>query len=278
MSNSKLLEQYIKQTLNELVSNPIVYLKNYLTMTDVEKGSDMARRDLYQFAEWLEIEFEFELEEETATIIHALEEDDYERAEDVINTIAKSHPDAMEKYHHSNSEMAQYSDAPSYLHMSFQEIIKNQWLIHFTDASYDIASEGFTQGVDDFATLGLTTHMSDAMKSYGGYNFAYRIDDYTSYGKVSGYGSHGSGWKYGTECVVFRASGILVDHFGDQEPQVIFFGNTAHDIIPITNSYDKWQVRSVKTMEPLFSDDKLETVVAWVIDNFEQYRKHLTGQ
>lgn len=65
-------------------------------------------------------------------------------------------------------------------------------------------------------------------------------------------------------------------HYGDDEPQVIFYGNTAKNIIPITNGEDKkWGVYSRYNGRLLFEDDDLKKVVYWVIRNYEQYRRQL---
>ena len=87
---------------------------------------------------------------------------------------------------------------------------------------------------------------------------------------------HGSGWKYGAECVIFRANGIEIYHSGDQEPQVIFEGKSATDIIPITSYEDIWQVgERGDTGEALFKDEDLDKVIWWIINNFAQYSKAL---
>ena len=102
-------------------------------------------------------------------------------------------------------------------------------------------------------------------------------------------GGHNAGYSYfsirgidqtrinmtlnGNEAVIFNASGLRLWHHGDEEPQVIFFGNTAKNIIPITGGEDKdWAVRNSKTNRIIFEDDNFDKVVQWVINNFIQYR------
>jgi len=64
-----------------------------------------------------------------------------------------------------------------------------------------IAKNGFTIGMSDMRKLGLTTYARNDgySKKYGGYNFAFSLDerDYKYAGN-----------KYGKEAIVFRASGL----------------------------------------------------------------------
>jgi hypothetical protein len=166
------------------------------------------------------------------------------------------------------------SDYPAWSYFDDSpELIKNQWLIHFTDDADSIVREGFKYGVDDMTKLGLTTHLGEFDKKYGGYNFAYLLSDFPRYGRRSYV--HGGGYKYGKEAVVFNASGIKLWHYGDEEPQVIFYGNTAKNIIPITKGENTdWSIRD-KNGRILFENDKLERVVDWLVDNYSQYRKSI---
>lgn len=116
--------------------------------------------------------------------------------------------------------------------------------------------------------LGLTCHLSEFEKKYGGYNFAYTLSDFPKYAKKSG------GYKYGSEAVVFNASGIKVWHYGDEEPQVIFYGNTAKNIIPITSGENTEFAIYSKDNKILYENDDLKNVVYWLIKNFNQYRKN----
>lgn len=129
-------------------------------------------------------------------------------------------------------------------------------------------------GVSEIEKLGLTTSLGEFDKKYGGYNFAYTLGDFKKYGR-SDY-TRGGGWKYGKEAVIFNASGVKLWHHGDEEPQVIFWGATAKNIIPLTRGDNMdWAVRSKVTGNILFESDELETLVRWVEAHFNQYRKHL---
>ena len=74
--------------------------------------------------------------------------------------------------------------------------------------------------------------------------------------------------------VLFRASGVKMWHYSDEEPQVIFYGNTAKNIIPITKGEN--YAYAIKSKDKiLYESDELEKVVDWVVDNYDQYRKKL---
>jgi hypothetical protein len=154
------------------------------------------------------------------------------------------------------------------------KIVKNKWLIHFTNNAEEIAREGFTKGVNDITKLGLTTRLSDIDKQFGGYNFAYLLGDYVKYSREMY-----SGYKYGKEAVLFRASGIKTNHSGDREPQVIFYGNTAKNIIPIkkTNKgeYGEYGIYDMRDGKLLYENNNLSKVVNWVVKNYDQYRSRL---
>ncbi len=159
---------------------------------------------------------------------------------------------------------------------SFSEatIVKNQWLIHFTDSAADIASEGFKYGTSDIDQLGLTHHQDKSTKR-GSYAFAYKSSNFERYYK----GRHG--FRYGDEAVLFRASGVSAYHYGDQEEQVIFSTRTASDIIPIYNAGGEFYVGNAelgKNGREADHDNMFENVpqaVDWVIKNFRQYKRLL---
>jgi hypothetical protein len=70
-------------------------------------------------------------------------------------------------------------------------------------------------------------------------------------------------------------------HYGDEEPQSIFWGETATDIIPISyNDYlGSWIVDSITDGDwedrKLPRYDDLSKLVDWIVANFTQYRKLL---
>ena len=123
----------------------------------------------------------------------------------------------------------------------FREILKDEWLVHLSDYAYDIMKEGFTKGVMDADQLALTTYMDDNIKEFGGFNFAYRQND------VSRHGRNRHEQKYGKEVVLFQVpKAILCDHYGDQEPQVIFWGSNAYNITYFYIDYDEYLVQGIQ--------------------------------
>lgn len=169
------------------------------------------------------------------------------------------------------------AEAPTHAYMSLERqklLPRNTWLVHFTDAPWDIASQGFKYGVDQMDRLGLTTYFKNEGqdKRYGGFNFAFLAD-----GRDALYAARGG--KYGKSAVMFQNSGTLVYHSGDGERQVVFHGSDVdpREIVVLTNDGGDWQVRShtaTKRDDILFTGD-FSKCVAWVEKNFRQYQSKL---
>ncbi len=268
-----------------LVRQELSWLKRYLTMSDADKGRDLADRFSGEFVEWLQDEFP---PDDTITtegydvteVVAAVEDGRYEVLYDIVGVVAEAFLRSADR----NPNLTNNADTPSYFFFDYQGIVKNQWLIHFTDQAYDIVRDGFTVGVDDLSRLGLTVFLNQRAKP-GGYNFAYTLDAFERYGRRESEHS----WKYGREAVLFRASGLELWHSGDEEPQVIFWGPSARDRIELNqNSYYEWDERYKERVEAdgwvvdacdgagaLFGAEKLTTVVGWVVRNFDQYRNKL---
>ncbi len=160
---------------------------------------------------------------------------------------------------------------PTCFAMRYEKVIKNQWLIHFTDWADKIWEEQtFKYGISDFNKLSYSSNYSNDLKPVsGGFNFAYDIIDYVKYG----HSSYREGrWKYGSEAVLFKASGIKAHHLGDNEPQVIFSGNTAKDIVWLHQMDKEWMVTNPKKRKIIYRAQTLPEVVNWVINNFNQYK------
>jgi hypothetical protein len=253
------------------VSNPIIYLKQYLTQEDWEKGAEVALDNEDHFLEWLE---------ENANLVE--DEPDLQQViEDGYVDDAWSLPkDVLEWYFKDIAHSLRgESWSPSWLFMDYVKVMKNQWMIHFTNDADGVACDGFRYGMDDLTRLGLTTHFTSAAKP-GGYNFAYDVDEWERYAR----GRHG--FKYGDEAVLFRASGIKVWHHSDGEYQVIFVGDTAKDIVPLTKGgYDGgWWANGIgkggreeqDSEQGDGSFDSLSEAVDWVTANYNQYKRLLT--
>jgi hypothetical protein len=248
------------------VVKTVAALKYYLEMTDAEKGRDLLINYPNEFADFLEEEHDHPDYENLASKVRK-NPDDVESLEDIDDALT------AEFYNWARNRIDDVY-APSYLFMESHGIIKDQWLIHFTSDANAIARNGFQFGVADLATLGLTTSFKNdsSIKRDGGYNFAYLLEDFEKYGRSRG----GRGWKYGSECVIFKASGLLVWHHGDEEYQVVFDGKTAHDIIPIVEGDDGWEITDWRRHDrPVFKAEELPRVIDWVVNNFEQYRSNI---
>lgn len=175
-----------------------------------------------------------------------------------------------------------YEDFPSWYYMTSVNIVKNQWLVHGTDARNlpSIKTKGFTQGVSDFRKLGLTTWFDKTKKSQQGYNFAYTIQDFQRFGY-----SDKHGLTYGEMVVVFRASGLRCYHDGDGEYQVIFNGKTATDIVPVFQEMGDgdWYINSSKLDKDgfpkvLYRSENLVELTKWLDRNYTQYRKAISWE
>ena len=115
------------------------------------------------------------------------------------------------------------AEAPSFLFFDPPKVLRNAWLVHFTNDADAIERKGFRHGIDDPMRVGLTTHFSKAAKAQPGYTFAFRPED------VNRYAWNRGRPKYGKEAVVFRADAVLAHHTSDEEDQAIAWGPEAKD-------------------------------------------------
>jgi hypothetical protein len=257
----------LKQILNEYITNPIIQLKNYLNMSALEQKEDLAIRYPYLVKEFGTTYFDPEVKR----FIANNQNEDYEIVDEFKRNFPNEYIDFLDWLDHQ-LESNRLEPIPTWHVMQYTSMIKNQWLIHFSDDADDIwADQTFQYGLDDLNDIAYTTSYSKEAKATGGYNFAYDIIDYVKFGRSS----YRSGdWKYGKEAVLFRASGVKAHHYGDEEPQVIFWGQTANDIVYLRNP-DDWQVVNSKTHRIIFRAQTLPEVVKWVISNFNQYKNAL---
>ena len=190
-------------------------------------------------------------------IFEALREHDEDAWESVPKNVFVQFMKDREGYLMQNDP----ADCPSFMHMSFEKMLPNGWLIHKTDDPDGICAKGFTIGMHDLSRLGLTTYYKESGKM-GGYNFAFTAAD----------ARHAEG-KYGRHAVIFQAAGVEVYHYGDSERQVIFKGSDAHNLIPVYESYGEWVLSEGENDEPVFQAGSLQEVVAWIQTNYSKYRK-----
>ncbi len=274
----EVLRKNIRKLLREYFTNDVVHLKKYFTSSDETKINSLPHRYpdyLYEFIKSLnnEIDFEFGVNETNNESLERLQKEN--------PIIFKKFGEYLfDKILHNKID----EPLPSWKYFnSAPEIIKKQWLIHFTNEANSIAVEGFKRGVKDPDNLGVgigmetgnhgnDIHINKDINQNKYYNFAYLLQDFDKYGVDEDAGVY----KYGDEAVMFKASGIKMWHNTDDEPQVIFDGKTAINIIPITrNDSDDWVCYSLKNRKQLYANEKLNNVVNWIVQNYNQYRSLL---
>ena len=169
----------------------------------------------------------------------------------------------------------------------------NQWLIHFTTCPFEIAKYGFTQGSSNVSDLACT-HGEYSSKE--GYNFAFVADNATNHEALYYLGRLDDN----AGAVMFKADGVEAYHFGDEQNQVIFWGPSARNIIPIYHlnvedsgvvdfsddpdyeddyfanrgDTDCWCVMG-KNNRILYYHEQIEKIIDWVERNYYQYRNEL---
>ena len=234
----------VRQVVQGYVSNPVAHLKRYLTMPNSDRGEELATEHLYVYEAWLKYEYG-DIEEMR---IEGLDE----------GPIMTEFYDSGEWRQDIDS-----ADWPTWAHMEYSKVLKNQWAVHFTHDANSIADSGF-RGIEDVSRLGLTYQTHESQKHKGGYNFAYPAENIPNDAE-----------KYGTEVVMFRASGVLVWHDGDQEYQAIFAGNTAKDFVTIYQDGDngEWTIGERDSGGPIYQNDSIQKMVDWIMKHWRQYHK-----
>lgn len=247
-------------------------LKKYLTMPYEEKENNTLyyNSNFIRFFEFIEDEgYVDELEdEEIEDIKERCENYDDSLINDIINGKYYNYREGFLKWLEWNCD---YNDNPTSNVMDYTRDVNNEWLIHFSDNAYDIWKNGFIYATNDIDNLAYSGAGSIKNKDNEGYDFAYLASEFGKYAFDWRNGKP----KYGDEAVMFRASGVKATHFGDEEEQVMFYNKDAKDIVYLQyTEYNGWYVES-NNGRPLYMNDDLEKVVAWVEQNYDQYRKHL---
>ena len=181
-------------------------------------------------------------------------------------------------------EQMQYDPAnvDTKAHLSFNRMVKTpEWYVHFSDDAESIASNGFTQGVNDMTRLGLTTYLGDADKAYGGYNFAFMADSRDARNSAANPDS------YGGDFVMFNMRGAIeVDHHADEETQHIVYGKDIDRRNLVFVSHDgggNYNVMVHPSKQGRYARDNItgestyEGAIEWIAKNIDQYRKVITG-
>lgn len=174
-------------------------------------------------------------------------------------------------------------EAPAFMFFSRPRLIKNKWLVHFSDNAYAIAKDGFKYGTQELDRLAYSG-CGDIENKFGeGYDFAYDAISATDVFTIVDRNVKTP--KYGNEFVLFQASGVEVFHDGDQENQVIFYGPSAKNIIYIKGNYPpsgvqgdvEWQVCDVTNNRIIYKTNNLEKVIEWAINNYSQYKNRIVS-
>lgn len=240
-----------------------------------------------------------ELSDEELDVLEAFKNNQADE-EDLLN-ILENHPDIKEAFGHFCRSIAyQYNRAARYIYDYNQDVYSNnQWLIHFTPNPGEIALNGFTKGTQDMEELGVT-HGSQRYEE--GYNFAFIADKATNdearyYLGHNGYGNLDDN----AGAVMFKADGIEAYHGGDCQDQVIFWGPSARNIIPIYHgnveemSYVGWDYDDIENPDKfykhrgntdcwyilgkndnlLYCHEDIRKIITWVKNNYFQYRNEL---
>jgi hypothetical protein len=220
-------------------------LKDYLTMSNADKGRDLAANFGQDFMSYLE-----DAGEEEVVAVQA----EIDKNEFLDFSFLKTLPDEVFEGFLGNlpPDIASDPNSPTYLFMDFERDVDNEWLIHGTNDAGSIEANGFTRGVWDLCTLGLTTCFVDKVKT-GGFNFGFYATSFHEREVLA----------YGKEAVVFRASGVEVYHHGDQQRQIIFLGNTATDIHSISY-YSGSYYANINDVE---FEGTLKECADWIMEN-----------
>lgn len=279
MSNLIQIDDYLYIRTGYVVKS-ISDLKKYLTLPEEEKGKEVARWLVEQGNKhsWSKEDLCSFLREKSSCDLFNREEDRVPPSSWVNFFTAL---DINELYVLSSSEDEAYHP-PSFIFLKYKELLKNQWMVHFTDASsaVSIAKEGFTKGIASLKELGSFSQREERPGS--GFNFSFLPQDIED-SSVAAYD------YYGESVVLFRASGLLAYHVEDGENQVIFDGKTVDNIVPIiwdtekstysiSSCKSKRHIRNLENKEERWkfpSSKNLQRLVNWTISNFSQYRKHL---
>lgn len=179
-----------------------------------------------------------------------------------------------------------------------KEIVHNEWMIHFSNDAPKISHEGFTQGNDYEGKLKSATYRRG--KTEGGYNYAYLASDVIEH-------KYWSFLNYlkdrQTPFVMFKGNGYRFHHEQDGEEQVVLNNVQSGTKVLIMSLYDQWCVLSTanpnwknrtKDINPkpederfamynprniiegiLYSDDDIDKVIKWVMNNFDQYHNKI---
>ena len=254
----------IKEDWSNGEKDPVQYLYNYLrwakNATDREKAEDLAYHNSWNCKRYFQDNCDGDDDSEEYGInLDELEYGDEEAVNHFLDWVENNV--GLKDFLQDANYNWYHGDLPSWMHMELVKYMPNSWLIHFTNHASKLAYEGFKYGTDDMQALGYTKRRAEGDS---GYNFAFDINDKLNQ-------------NYGDEAVIFRTSGVKVEHFGDLERQVIFWGPSVKWMVPIyfDGDYGDWVIKDGKTGRVLCTGSP-DRLAYWVEDNYPQYRNTVT--
>lgn len=247
---------------------PLRHLERYLRSSDFERYAELVQDASFAVREgdreaWLEAALDDAPEDsavarELADALRRHDEDEYtvffDLSDEAIRLL-EPHLDAQDLL----QGVWDSPDAfPAWSVLDYRGTYERDWLVHCTDAPYEIVRKGFLRGVADPRRIGLTIYLPEFERELPGYNFAFRPQDFSSYAL-----DRTGRCKYGKYALLLRAPYVLADHLGDQEPQAIFWGPSASDVIVldvVERGYYALEIPGEEEDELLEADD-LETLI-----------------
>lgn len=213
--------------------------------------------------------------DDTEERIKQLEEAD-EHPYELIEEFLSSDPSVISAFNDYAMSKAGEEFQPPFTVFSNPKLIKDVWLIHHSPASH-LDEDGFRFGVSDLAGLAYTGGARTFQGQRPGYGFAYLPEHHEHYG----FGGRRSEPKYGDHIYAFWVPyAISAYHNNDGEPQVIFWGPSARNIVEIERTEvstedgpeDRWIVAALgpRTIAAESSDD----LVAWLRDHWRQAKAY----
>src|SRR5574344_2936916 len=265
----KIIENIINNLLNEYLDKNMTYLKTYMSQDTSQKNLNLAYKFSYLFPKYLKfIHSNFQIDDNN--------DDCYEYIEKLSDEDKIKFGNWV-RYHclFNTNGTIDDSEFPSNEVMKYTSLVKNKWLVHFSNDADLIAMDGFKYGTPEADRLALTYGIKKREK---GYNFAYDADDikYAYNRKNIGNSS------YGKEAGMFMASGIKCFHEWDNESQVIFWGPSAKNFIYFyfNEENGEWEIPSPfrnhlgwDKNRILYKCESFQKVTVWIKNNFRQYQK-----
>ena len=271
MKYLKLFEDFVVNEYLKSIDN--VKLYNYLKRSEDDIKNDLPFEYYDYFEQFLEEnDIEFETTGNTHVDVDGEETIDEYEDEQLIEWLSINNRILFLKFAdwlYEKGLNCELHNDPSWAYFRNPEIVKEQWLVHITNYADEIIKNGFKIGVNDMTVLGLTTYLDDYYKENGGYNFAFTLND--AFKLIKNVGFYNT-LKYGKEIIIFRCSGVKVYHIGDEENQVIFFGELATHINKISKINDEWVIND---NSKLYHNEKLNSVIKWFTENYNQYKSKL---